>query len=647
MKNAVLLPKDIFTQKLNRDCLQILNKSIEEKMKYLYENGEGEFIIQDGEPYANGELHLGHFLNKTLKDFLTKYYLSMGRKVKISYGWDCHGLPIENKAKELEGDLKTNARNVANKYVEIQDNALKLFGLFPTEGRFKTMDDDFIKREIKLFEELSSKGFIIKKDKPTWYSPTLKTVLANSEIEYKDIEDESLYFLLNCGAHKLLIWTTTEWTVSENQAVVMNPEINYVSANGIIMSESFAKNESLEYTTIDISKFTNYTNHKGDVCPIIKSDYAKDDKTGIVHLCGGHGEEDFNILIENGITPKNVCSKDYLLNHIDSFKVKDEFVYRREKHIHSYPVDWRDGEKVYKILTNQTYLDFNLENIKTCLKEIKLSSKDRNRLSSTIFSRKDWCISRQREWGVKIPNSNDILDVWFDSGSTFTMYDKPVDIYIEGSDQHRGWFQSSILLASMVDRVPTKRIVTHGFVVNNSMNKLSKSEGNYISLEDLYEKYNPDVLRLWVLLSDFKNDIVFSEAAIKTAGKQYFKIRNFIRYLFNNLYILDYKGVDVDDVIRNKMEEFNSKVEVFIEEFDLNKVARLFIDFINSYSSLLSEDRKNEFYESDINSEVRLKQESEFYYILIHLNKVLFALCPFLSAELDLKSTQEKYENKN
>lgn len=635
MEKKVLLPKDVISQKLNRDELKKYNEKIKDIVSILYENGYNEYIVQDGEPYANGDLHLGHFLNKTLKDFIVKYKLINGDKVVFSFGWDCHGLPIENKAKGMGGDLKVNAANIANHYSNLQNDTLELFGIYPTTGRFKTMDSDFIEREVGLLNKLINNGYVIKKNKPTWYSPTLKTVLANSEIEYKQFDDESLYFLLSCGEYKLLVWTTTEWTIKGNQAVCISHDIDYVkTTDNIICSKKFAIENELEYTDFEqIHILNSYTNLDGDTCPILHDSYVTDDKTGIVHLCGGHGDDDFRILSDNGIEAKNVVENDILINHIETYRIPEEYVYTREVYTHDYPVDWREGNKVYKVLTEQTYLNFDLDKIKATLKEIKLSSKDRNRLSSTIFSRKDWCISRQREWGVSIPNTNDILDVWFDSGSTFLMYDKPADIYIEGSDQHRGWFQSSIILASMIDRVPTKRIITHGFIVDNTLNKFSKSMGNGGALNVLYDAYNPDVLRLWVLLSDFKNDIVFSEDSIKNAGKQYFKVRNFMRYLYNNLHIGVYDDSFVSDNVKVGINDLYNKFDLAVDDFDLSKAVRMVIDYMNKYSSSLTEDIKNTFYESDINSEYRKKYENDFYYIFKSINKLMFPVMPFLYAE--------------
>ncbi len=631
----VLLPKDTIPQKLDRTKLDSYSLNIKKLQEELYNSNQEEFIIQDGEPYANGDLHLGHFLNKTLKDTLIKYYLKNGKKVRCSFGWDCHGLPIENKAKNMDGDISDNARSIALNYSTRQKETLNRFGIFSTEKDFLTMDADFIDRELSLLKELTDNNIIFNKNKPTWYSPTLKTVIANSEIEYKVFNDTSVYFFLYSYDYKFLVWTTTEWTIPGNQAICLNKNITYVlTSNNVICSESFAINNGFRYDIIDdISIYTEYHNHNNQVCPVLFDDYVQDDKTGIVHLCGGHGDDDFRILEANNIVSKNVCDKDDLLNHISTYILDEKYVYKRELYSHDYPVDWREYNKVYKVLTEQTYLDFDLDKIKTCLKEIKLSSKDRNRLSSTIFSRKDWCISRQRKWGVNIPNTNDILDVWFDSGSTFTMYDRPADIYIEGSDQHRGWFQSSVILAAMVGKVPTKRIITHGFITDGDKEKLSKSRNNYKSLDEMFETFNPDVMRLWVLLSDYKNDIVISEDSMQTAGKQYFKIRNFLRFLVNNLHRTEHE-ISTNTNLINDISKLKTDISNCIEEVDYSKAVRYIITYLNNYSSSLSEDIKNKFYESDINSKFRTDLENDFYFVYTSMIDIIYPFLPFLSVEL-------------
>lgn len=651
MENTVLLPQNIIEQKLDRNKLNYINNLIKIYQDKLVSNNKNneEFIIADGPPYANGSFHAGHALNKVLKDFFVKYYLLKGYDVKFKTGWDCHGLPIENRAKKEypEKELFEACKEIAFKYKNIQEETLNKFGIYTTDDIYMTLSDDFVSKELEIFNNLKGKGYIVKRDKPTWYSPTLGTVLANSEIEYKDITDESLYFYFDSVSelnYKFLIWTTTEWTVPGNQAISMNPNIQYVYTkpnyefnNSLICSKNYADKQNLDYVLINFEDIPKeYNNYNNELCRVIIDETIDETiGTGIVHLCGGHGDEDFEILLKNGITPKNVYDKDKFLEHINTFKMNKN-VYYREQYTHSYPIDWREKNKVYKFLTEQTYLDFDLQKIKTALKQIKLSSKDRNKLEQMVFSRKDWCISRQRKWGVQIPETNDILDVWFDSGCVWSLYDKPADIYLEGVDQYRGWFQSSLILAAMNDKIPTKRIISHGFIKDDLNNKLSKSSDNYQSLEELYDKYNPDVLRLWIFLSDYKNDVIISDESLANAGKQYFKIRNYLRYFRNNIYNnIEYiKTLSNDVNLEQKFNNLESKVQQCVNEFDLTKAIRLIINELNLYSSTLSEDIKNKFYESDKNQDYRLKYEKQFLMNIEFYSKLLFPFMPFLILEI-------------
>ena len=638
VKKPVLLPKNIIEQKLNREFLPNYCSMIKNEVKELYSSGVDEFILSDGPAFSNGALHIGHFLNKTIKDFYIKYLLSTGYKVKVRFGWDCHGLPIENKAKQQEGDLIENCKNTALLYREKQKETLSKFGIFSTEEDYLTLEEDFEKRELEIFNKLKDGGYIFKKNKPTWYSPTLKTVLANSEIEYKDIQDESVYFKFPVSrfGYELLVWTTTEWTVSGNQAVCLNKNISYCKTkDGLICSEKFARINNFEFDLFDITGLIEYENYKREKCPILFDDFVMDSETGIVHLCGGHGDDDYSVLVKNGIEPKNVVENiNELQEYINTSTIPSCWVYKRVELNHSYPVDWREKNKVYKVLTEQTYLEFDWTKIKAVSKQIKLSTKDRSRLESMLFSRKDWCLSRQRKWGVKIPDSNDILDVWFDSGTVFSMYDEPSDLYIEGVDQYRGWFQSSIIIAAMIDRVPTKRILAHGFVTNDMGEKFSKSSENYTPLDEMYDLYNPDVMRLWVLFSDYKNDVVLSEEAMKSAGKQYFRLRNFVRYLVNNLHRENHSADNVREDLKNKIQSLKVLIKTNSDSSEINKAVRGIVDFTNNYSSFLSEDIKNKFYESEINSEFRIQMENEFYYLTTELSVILFPFVPFLSVEL-------------
>ena len=640
--STVLLPKNNVEQKLNRESLDEFRDQIKDKVEKLYQANDKEFILQDGPPYANSNgFHIGHLLNKTLKDFYIKYLLMNGYKVKVRFGWDCHGLPIENKAKAMNGDLFENCANIANTSKINQKKNLDLFAIYSTNEDYLTLSDDYKQRELDIFNKLRDGGFIYKKNKPTWYSPTLKTVLANSEIEYKDLEEESLYFKLKINNDvSFLVWTTTEWTVSGNQAICLNPNISYCITyeedGGLFCSERFAMLNGLKYYNVNNDQFKSYTNHKGELCSVLFDDFVSDSETGIVHLCGGHGDDDYNVLVKNEIEPKNVVDNiSELLEHIDTFKVSEEFIYKRVPLKHSYPVDWREKNKVFKVLTEQTYLDFDWVKIKAASKQIKLSTKDRTRLEGMLFSRKDWCLSRQRKWGVQIPDSNDILDVWFDSGTAFSMYDEPADLYIEGIDQHRGWFQSSIIIAAMVDKLPTKRILTHGFVTNELGEKFAKSMENYTPLEEMFKAYNPDVMRLWVLFSDYKSDVILSEDAMKSAGKQYFRFRNFMRYLVNNLHRTgSFNESDVRFELKEDVRKLKESIAKDVDAFELNKAVRTVVNFTNSYSSYLTEDIKNTFYEADIDSDTRIELENEFKYVASELSDILFPFMPFLSVEV-------------
>lgn len=638
---VVYLPKEDVPQKLNRDLLDSRNESIRNKVEQLYEAGSKPFIVQDGPAYLNGDLHAGHHLNKTLKDILCKQLLLDGYKVDMRLGGDCHGLPIENRVKKEGGysndeEFLRRCKEVAERFMKQHREMLYKFGIHFTTKEYLTMDDAFIKREQDIFQKLVKDGVVLKKEKPTWYSPTLKTTLANSEVVYGDVTDESVYFFFHLKEGlRLLVWTTTEWTIAGNQAVCMNPNVEYCKANGdIVCSKRYADEQRWMHEPFDVSTLTVYTDHYGNERPVLMDDFVQDDHTGIVHLCGGHGDEDFEVLIKHGIEPKNAASVDDMLYHMENYRMKEEFLHRKEDVTHSVTLDWRNGDRVIKVLTEQTYLDFDLNKIKQVLKQIKMTGRDRKRLEGMVFSRKDWCLSRQRKWGVPI-DENNILDVWFDSGTVFAMNDGPADIYIEGHDQHRGWFQSSTIIAAMMGRVPTKRIVSHGFVIDEYSRKLAKSLGNARSLEELYQEFGPDVLRLWVVLSDYTDNVTFSEDSMKSAAKQYFKARNRVRYFVNNLYRSKHSHDDVDPELKRKIQELKDTIshEVVIN-MSPSKAFRAIDKFLGDYSSGLTEPRKDDFYESELDVPERIALENEFHFLAQEVGKMLFPFTPFLSVEI-------------
>ena len=636
-------------------------RKIYEKMKARRKGASVSFNIHDGPPYANGHLHIGHALNKILKDIITKTHYFFGEDIRYVPGWDCHGLPIEQQVEIKLGEQKKSLSKVqirelcrqhAKEFIDVQRNEFKDMGILGDwNDPYLTLKFEFEAEIYKALCQIAKKGILIERSKPVFWSWAAKSALAEAEVEYKDKEDYSIFVAFDLsdeanakiGAKgaKAVIWTTTPWTLPANGAISLNPnEIYALTSENLILAKPLVESlVSLGITEGKIVKEFKATELEGlnainplndrDSKFILGEHVLMDGGTGLVHTAPGHGEDDYFVGLKYGIevimpVDEGGCFDETLktkklfradvvdeLVGMHIFKANEKILellgpalIKSGKFVHSYPHCWRTHKPVIYRATKQWFIamDEPMPSGKT-LRQVALEQiggvkfypqSGINRLSSMIENRPDWCISRQRDWGVPIAffrdkstkepifdekilnniyeifkakgadawwqmeisellpqNSGykpenlekvmDILDVWFDSGSTWKAvlqsgaYDAgkfPADMYLEGSDQHRGWFQSSLLLSCAINEcAPYKSILTHGFTVDEKGQKMSKSVGNVVYPQEVAKSHGVEILRLWVAMSDYSTDLKISDNILKQVSEQYRKIRNTIRFL--------------------------------------------------------------------------------------------------------------------
>ena len=636
-------------------------RKIYEKMKAKRKGASVSFNIHDGPPYANGHLHIGHALNKILKDIITKTHYFFGEDIRYVPGWDCHGLPIEQQVEIKLGDKKKSLSKVqirelcrqhAKEFIDVQRNEFKDMGILGDwDDPYLTLKFEFEAEIYKALCQIAKKGILIERSKPVFWSWAAKSALAEAEVEYKDKEDYSIFVAFDLSGEanakigakgaKAVIWTTTPWTLPANGAISLNPnEIYALTSENLILAKPLVESlVSLGITKGEIVKEfkateledLNAINPLNDRASkfILGEHVLMDGGTGLVHTAPGHGEDDYFVGLKYGIevimpVDEGGCF-DQTLKTKKLFRadVVDEFVgmhifkanekilellgpalIKSGKFVHSYPHCWRTHKPVIYRATKQWFIAMDEPKLSgKTLRQVALEEIDKvkfypqsgiNRLSSMIENRPDWCISRQRDWGVPIaffrdkstkepifdekilnniyeifkakgadawwqmeisellPQDSgyksenlekvmDILDVWFDSGSTWKAvlqsgaYDAgkfPADMYLEGSDQHRGWFQSSLLLSCAINEcAPYKSILTHGFTVDEKGQKMSKSVGNVVYPQEVAKSHGVEILRLWVAMSDYSTDLKISDNILKQVSEQYRKIRNTIRFL--------------------------------------------------------------------------------------------------------------------
>ena len=674
-KETLLLPKTDFPMRGNlpqnepKRYKKWFDEGIYDRMKEKRKGAE-LFTLHDGPPYANGDIHIGHALNKILKDIIVKYHYFQGKAVRMTPGWDCHGLPIEQKVEEKLGKSKKEAmptvefrelcRQHAAKYVEIQKEGFKNLGVIADwDHPYVTMDFKFEANIYRTLCEIAKKGLLVERHKPIFWSWAARTALADAEVEYEDKEDYSIYVAFELsdkakeeldlhGKAAVVIWTTTPWTLPSNTGIALNPDEMYVlSDDGYIVAESrydalveegiVSAHSGRKIAATELENKLAINPLNGHSSKLVLGDHVMlDGGTGAVHTAPGHGEDDYRVGLKYGLdvvmpVDERGCFDESVVGlqllpepekfvgmHI--FKANEpilellgDSLLKVSKFTHSYPHCWRTKKPLIYRATNQWFISIDdaPEGSDKSLRDLALDAiesvdfypeSSKNRLKPMIEGRPDWCISRQRSWGVPIaffrvkstkkvifdekvlnfvamifdqfgadawydmsieallyPGSgyrpeelekiDDILDVWFDSGSTWYSvlksrnYDAgnyPASLYIEGSDQHRGWFQSSLLLSSAINHVsPYESLITHGFTVDEKGEKMSKSKGNVTAPDKVIKQYGSEILRLWVALSDYQNDLKISDGILKQTAEQYRKIRNTFRFLLANVDDLD------------------------------------------------------------------------------------------------------------
>jgi len=732
--------------------------------------GKKKFIFHDGPPYANGEIHIGTALNKILKDIIVKYKTLKGFDVPYIPGWDTHGLPIElkviSKLKAQPGEqscveLRRRCKEYAEKYIEIQKKQFIRLGAFGDwDNPYLTFNPEYEAEELKVFKELFEKGYIFKGTKPIYWCCDCETALAEAEIEYKDHESPSIFVkfpLMTDISEKFpslkeyelyfVIWTTTPWTLPANVAICLNEVFEYSFV--FVDNEVYIIASELVDTCmnqIGIGEFKIIGTCKGsdlenlvcqhpfidrEVLVILGPHVTLEQGTGCVHTAPGHGQEDYVVGQKYElpvISP--IDNKGYFTVEAHQFaglfyeKANEKilevldlegYLMHSTKTTHQYPHCWRCKKPVIFRATPQWFISVEKSDIrKKCIEAIKkvrwVPEWGENRILGMMDVRPDWCISRQRIWGVPIPafyctncktqlinsdiidavielvaekgsdawfyeevseilpegitcvncgsknfeRESDILDVWFDSGvshravlETRKELSWPSDLYLEGSDQHRGWFQTSLITSvGTRNMAPYKIVLTHGFVVDGEGKKMSKSLGNVIKPQEIVEKSGADMLRLWAASSDYKDDVRISDKIMSHLTDAYRKIRNTIRFLMGNLY--DFKpefSVNEEELLPldrwayARLKQLILKVESFYENFEFYKLYHELYNFCTiDMSSFYLDILKDRLYTSYKESFERRSAQTVLYKILKSLAIMLAPVLSFTSEEIWLSA---------
>ncbi len=741
--------------------------NVYEKLMELNE-GKPLYVLHDGPPYANGDIHLGTALNKVLKDIIVRYKNMSGFKAPYVPGWDTHGLPTELKARKKAGvgnsttiddiELRKICREFALGYIDDQRKQFRrLGGIGEWDNPYITLKPEFEAKQIEIFSEMACKGYIYRGLKPVYWCPDCETALAEAEIEYSEDPCHSIYvkFRVTDDMGKLaamgadlkntyfVIWTTTTWTLPANVAICVGPRFNYSLIK--CDNEYYVMAEELYVSAMEAAGKNNYEvigTIKGSELEYMKTAHPFLDRTslvivgdhvtlesgtGCVHTAPGHGLDDYEVcrnypeipiivpvdahgrLTEEAGQFAGLLTEEAnkpIAEHLE----KTGSLFALKKIIHQYPHCWRCKKPVLFRATKQWFCsveDFK-EDAVEAIKGVKwVPGWGEDRIISMVRDRQDWCISRQRKWGVPIPiffckecgepiinkeamqavadlfrkegsdawysrsaeeimpsdiscpkcggktfnKEKDIMDVWFDSGVTHAAvcatrpYLKwPADLYLEGADQYRGWFQSSLLTSvATTGKSPYNTVVTHGWVVDGDGRKMSKSLGNGILPSEIVEQYGADILRLWVASSDYHADIRISKEILKQLSEAYRKIRNTARYILGNISDFDpdkdmvsfNKLLPIDKWALFKLDELNKKVREGYDSFEFHQVFHAIhnfcvVDMSNFYFDVL----KDRLYTESANSELRRAAQTTIYTVLDSMTKMVAPILAFTSDEI-------------
>lgn len=773
--NATLnLPKTDFPMRGNLPKREpaTLEKWENERLYYkMIEKNQGKpsYILHDGPPYANGEIHLGTALNKTLKDFIVKYKNMSGFCAPYVPGWDTHGLPIELKAMKAIGvengaippvELRKHCHDFAMTHVNNQMKQFKRLGtLGDYDDPYLTLKPEFEARQIEVFGEMAKRGYMYKGLKPVYWCPDCNTALAEAEIEYSNDPCHSIYVKFNVTDDKgiftgmgldlskvyFVIWTTTTWTIPGNLAICLGPEYNYTLVK--VGDEYYVMAEELVKTTMETAGITEYTTDGiftgaelegiktkhplyDRLSPVIVGDHVTlESGTGCVHTAPGYGVEDFEVCKKYDDIGIIVCvdSKGRQTAEAGEFEGMDTDTANKaiakkleelnallaiQKIVHQYPHCWRCNSPIIYRATEQWFCSvngFKDEAIKAIESVQWIPEWGEDRIKGMVRDRSDWCISRQRTWGVPIPiiyckdcgkpivnddtikaiadlfraegsdawwtkdvkefipesikcdcgcgeftKEYDIMDVWFDSGVSHSAVMEqnknlswPADLYLEGADQYRGWFQSS-LLTSVVYKgsAPYKAVCTHGWVVDGQGKTMHKSLGNGIDPSEITDQYGADILRLWVASSDYHSDIRISKPILSQLSDAYKKIRNTARFILGNLgngkgfnpdtdCVSDDKLTELDKWAIMRLDALIDKVNEGYNAFDFHIAFHAIhnfcvIDMSNFYLDII----KDRLYCEKEDSELRRSAQTAMYKILSAVARLAAPIISFTAEEI-------------